>query len=44
MLNNNDAYKSIARNIELKKIDLTVSNGLEEFIKRFKRYEDDLKS
>ena len=42
MLNNNDAYRSIARNIQLKKIDLTISNGLEEFIKKFKSYGNNL--
>ncbi len=39
MLNNNDAYQSIARQIELKKIDFTFSNGLENFIRKFKYYE-----
>jgi hypothetical protein len=42
MLNNNDDYRSIARNIQLKKIDLTISKGLEEFIKKFKSYENNL--
>ena len=39
MLNNNDSYKSIARQIELKKVDFSTSKGLEIFLRKFKYYE-----
>lgn len=37
MLNNNDAYPTLARKIQLKKIDLTHSYGLKIFIEKFKK-------
>ena len=37
MLNNNDAYPTLARKIQLKKIDLTHSYELKIFIEKFKK-------
>ena len=37
MLNNNDGYPTLARKIQLKKIDLTHSYGLKIFIEKFKK-------